>query len=76
MLVTGEPDACYPALVLARAVDPRLQRGELAAAIRTALDDPLAGYADAVVPALAPFSAPSVDRVVADQVLPALLGGA
>lgn len=76
MLVTGEPDASYPALDFARTVDPRLNRGELAAAIRTALDDPLPGYAQAVAPALAPFSAASVDRVVAERVLPALPDGA
>jgi hypothetical protein len=76
MLVTGEAAVAYPALVIAREVDPRLHRGELAAAIRSALDDPLPGYSQMVAPALAPFSAGSVDRVVAERVLPALLGDA
>jgi glycosyltransferase involved in cell wall biosynthesis len=76
MLVTGAPDASYAALALARDVDPRLVAGELASAIRTALDDPMPGYARAVAPALARFSAASVDRVVAEQVLPLLFGGA
>jgi len=76
ILVTGAPDVSYAALALARAVDPRLASGELASAIRTALDDPLPGYAQALAPALAPFSAASVDRVVAERVVPLLLAGA
>jgi glycosyltransferase involved in cell wall biosynthesis len=65
----------YPALALARAADARLVGEELAVQIRTALDDPLPGYARAVAPLLEPFSAASVDRLVAERVLPALLGG-
>jgi hypothetical protein len=74
MLATGMPAISYAALAVAHGADPRLQRGDLAAAIRTALDDPLPGYADAVAPALAPFSPASVDRVVAERVLPLLRG--
>ena len=74
MLVTGAPQISYAALAVARAVDPRLHEGDLAAAIRIALDEPLPGYARAVAPALAPFSAARVDRVVAEQVLPLLAG--
>jgi hypothetical protein len=73
MLVTGTPDVPYAALAPAFAADPRLVRGELAAAIRTALDDPLPGYAGALAPQLARFSAASVDRVVAERALPLLL---
>jgi len=76
MLVTGAPEVPYAALAAARDGDPRLLRGELAAAIRTALDDPRPGYAQAVAPALHPFSAASVDRVVAERVLPLLLARA
>jgi hypothetical protein len=75
MLVTGAPEIRYAALAVARAVDPRLHEGELSIAIRIALDDPLPGYAQAAVPALVPFSAASVDRVVAEQVLPLLVDG-
>lgn len=75
-LVTGDPDATYAALALARAVDPRLQRGALAIAIRVALDDALPGYASAVAPLLERFSVASVDRVVAAEVLPRLRGDA
>ena len=74
-LVTGDSDLEYPALAPARAADPRLTRGELAAAIRIALDDPRPGYAEAVAPLLEPHRAASIDRIVAEEVLPRLLGG-
>lgn len=75
MLVSTETDSAstYAALALARAADPRLVGGDIAGAIRAALDDPRADYAATVAPLLEPFSAASVDRVVAEQVLPALL---
>ena len=47
----------------------------LAGAIRTALDDPLPGYAERAAELVAPFAPGAVDAVVADQVLPALLAG-
>ena len=65
----------YAALALARAADARLVGADLAGQIRMALDDPLPGYARTVAPLLEPFSAASVDRVVAERVLPALLAG-
>ena len=65
----------YAALAIARAADARLVGADLAGQIRTALDDPLPGYARTVAPLLEPFSAASVDRVVAERVLPALLRG-
>ena len=74
MLVSSETTVPYVALALAREADPRLVGPDLASAIRTALDDPRPGYAEAVAPALERFSAASVDRVIAEQVLPALLG--
>ena len=76
ILVSTETPIPYAALPLAREVDARLIGADLARAIRTALDDPRPGYAAAVAPLLEPFSAESVDRVVAEQVLPLLIGGA
>ena len=76
MLVSSETAVPYAALALAREVDARLIGADLAGAIRTALDDPRPGYAAAVAPLLEPFSAARVDRVVAEQVLPALIGAA
>jgi len=74
MLVSSETAVPYAALGLAREADPRLVGPDLAGAIRTALDDPRPDYAAAVAPLLERFSAASVDRVIAEQVLPALLG--
>ena len=73
MLVAAPPPPPYPALALAAAADARLVTTDLAGAIRIALDDPLPGYGAALAPLLEPFSPASVDRVVADQLLPALL---
>jgi len=69
MLVALDGGPCYAALPLARAADPRLVGSDLARQIRTALDDPAPVYA----PALEPFSPRSVDRIVAERLLPALL---
>ena len=63
----------YAALPLARELDPRLVGDGLAAAIRTALDDPAPGYAERAAALLAPFAPGAVDAVVAERVLPALL---
>jgi glycosyltransferase involved in cell wall biosynthesis len=70
LLVALDGGPQYPALALARDADPRLVGGDLARALRVALDDPPARYA----PALEPFSPRSVDRTVAELLLPALLG--
>ncbi|HXC23968.1 MAG TPA: hypothetical protein VNU28_05230, partial [Solirubrobacteraceae bacterium] len=80
MLVSTPSPGPYAALGLARALDDRLVTADLgmtdlAAAIRTALDDPLPGYAQRALEALAPFRRAAVDRLVAEQLLPALLGG-
>ncbi|HEY5388945.1 MAG TPA: glycosyltransferase [Solirubrobacteraceae bacterium] len=72
MLVSTETEIPYAALPLAREADPRLIGPDLAAAIRTALDDPRPDYAQRVAPGLARFSSSSVDRVVSEQVMPAL----
>ncbi len=75
-LVTTAAPGPYAALPVARALDPRLVGDDLAAALRTALDDPAAGYAERAREALAPWSPAAVDAVVRDRLLPALLEGA
>ncbi len=71
-LVTTAAPGGYAALPLARRLDPRLVGDDIAAAIRTALDEPRVNYADAAAAELKPFSPASVDRVVAEELLPAL----
>ena len=44
--------------------------------LRSTLDTTAPGYAEAADALLAPFSAARVDRVVAEEGLPRLLGGA
>jgi glycosyltransferase involved in cell wall biosynthesis len=76
LLVTTPAPGPYAALPIARALDPRLVPDGpdgLAAAIRAALDDPVPGYAERALAALAPYRAEAVDRVVAERLLPALL---
>jgi glycosyltransferase involved in cell wall biosynthesis len=79
MLVTTPSPGPYAALPLARELDRRLVTADLtasglSAALRTALDDPLPGYAQLALEALGPFRRAAVDRLVAEQLLPALLG--
>jgi hypothetical protein len=74
-VVTTTPAAGpYPALEIVRAIDPRLVTEDLAAGIRVALDDPPAGFQTSALEALAPFRRDAVDRAVADELLPRLLG--
>ena len=79
-LVTTAAPGPYAALPLARALDARLVVGPdpeaLAAAIRAALDDPAPDYAERALDALAPFRHAAVDRTVAEELLPRLLGDA
>lgn len=75
LLVTTPAPGPYPALELARRLDPRLVSDDLATAIRIALDEPALGYAARAAELLAPFSPASVDRTIAEQVLPRLLPG-
>jgi hypothetical protein len=70
LLVTTPSPGPYAALPLARALDPRLVGPDLA--IRTALDDPLADYAERAAAAIAPFTPAAVDRLVAERLLPRL----
>jgi hypothetical protein len=72
-LVTTPSAGPYPARDLARQLDPRLVSGDLAAAIRVALDDPRSDYADRAAELMAPFTRAAVDRTVAQAVLPRLL---
>jgi glycosyltransferase involved in cell wall biosynthesis len=76
-LVTTPAPGPYAALPLAAALDARLvappDPGSLAAAIRTALDDPAPGYAERALDAVAPFRFDAVDRTVAEALLPHLL---
>jgi glycosyltransferase involved in cell wall biosynthesis len=73
-LVTNAAPGPYVALALARELDPRLVGEELASALRDALDTPRVGYADRAAELLAPFGRAAADRLVAEELLPRLLG--
>jgi glycosyltransferase involved in cell wall biosynthesis len=73
LLVTNAAPGPYAALPLARALDPRLVADDLAGALRAALDDPLPGYAQRALEAIAPYRRTAVDATVRDELLPALL---
>jgi glycosyltransferase involved in cell wall biosynthesis len=73
MLVTTEAPGPYAALAAARDLDERLVGDDLAAALRTALDDPRPDYADKARTALLPFRRGSVDALVQQELLPKLL---
>ncbi|MBV9473590.1 MAG: glycosyltransferase [Solirubrobacterales bacterium] len=75
MLVSTPSPGPYPALALARSLDPRLVDQDLAGALRVALDDPVPRYAERALELLAPFRRAAVDRAIAEQVLPRLLPG-
>jgi hypothetical protein len=72
-LVTTAAPGPYAALPIARQLDRRLVGDDLAGALRTALQDPLPDYAERARHALQPFTRESVDRLVAEQLLPRLL---
>ncbi|HEX8084132.1 MAG TPA: glycosyltransferase [Solirubrobacteraceae bacterium] len=72
-LVTTAPPGPYVARDIARELDPRLVGDDLATAIRTALDDPVPGYAERARALLQPFAPAAVDAVVANELLPRLL---
>src|ERR1700760_453615 len=72
-LVTTAVPGPYAALPIARELDARLVGDDVAGALRTALDEPPGDYGERAREALAPFSRESVDRLVAEQLLPRLL---
>ena len=74
MLVTTEAPGPYVAVPLARELDARLVTDDLAAALRAALEEPVAGYPAKAAAALSPWRRDSVDRSVAGRLLPALGG--
>lgn len=74
-LVSTPAPGAYPALEIARTVDPRLIGEDLARAIRIALDDPVTEYARRAAELLEPFSSAAVRRTLAERVLPRLLTG-
>ncbi len=72
-LVTTAAPGPYAALPIARSLDARLVAGDLATALRTALDDPAPDYTERAAVALAPYRGDAVDAVVRDELLPRLL---
>jgi hypothetical protein len=74
-LVTTPSPGPYPALGLARRLDPRLISEDLAPALRIALDDPAPQYAARARELLAPFRRSSVQETLSRSVLPRLLPG-
>jgi hypothetical protein len=75
MLVTTPSPGPYPALELARRLDPRLVGEDLVPAIRAALDRPADGYAQHATELLAPYTRSAVDATLRRDVLPRLLAG-
>lgn len=75
LLVSTPAPGPYAALPLARELDGRLIDEDLAGALRCALEHPdPARYAARAQQALAPFAPAAIDRLVAEQLLPRLLG--
>jgi glycosyltransferase involved in cell wall biosynthesis len=75
MLVATPAPGPYPALRLARELDPRLVAEDLAPALRAALDDPAPGYAARAAELVAPFSRDAVTATLSQHVVPRLLPG-
>ncbi len=73
-LVTTPAPGPYPARDIARRLDPRLVADDLTGAVRAAIDDPRPDYGAAAASQLAPFTREAVDRTIAQDVLPRLLG--
>jgi glycosyltransferase involved in cell wall biosynthesis len=73
LLVTTPAPGPYPALDLARELDPRLVADDLVAPLRFALDSPLAGYGERAAALMRPFGRDAVDRTLANDVLPRLV---
>jgi hypothetical protein len=75
MVVTTPAPGPYPALGLARRLDPRLVSEDLAPALRAALDDPVGGDQSAARGLLEPFGRAAVRETLAKRVLPRLVPG-
>jgi len=73
VLVSTLAPGPYAALPIARALDPRTVGEDLQSALRAALVDPARDYAQLALQALEPFRRCSVDRIVAERLLPRLL---
>jgi hypothetical protein len=74
-LVTTPAAGPYPALGLARQLDPRLVSEDPAPALRAALDAPLPDYAERAAALVAPYSREAVTLTISERVLPRLLPG-
>lgn len=74
VLVTTPAPGPYVALEPARRLDARLVTEDLGPALRAALDDPAPRYHERAIPLLEPLTRSAVDRVVALDLLPRLLG--
>jgi hypothetical protein len=74
LLVTTAAPGPYAALPIARALDARLVGDDVGAGLRAALDAPRPGYAADAAAALSAFAPDAVDRIVADELVPRLLG--
>jgi glycosyltransferase involved in cell wall biosynthesis len=72
-LVTTNAPGPYAALPIARELDSRLVGEDLLTALRAALQEPRADYAERAREALAPFTRQAIDRLVAERLLPSLL---
>jgi glycosyltransferase involved in cell wall biosynthesis len=72
-LVTTPAPGPYAALPIARRLDDRLVGDDLQSALRIALDDPAPDYSVRALDALAPFRRETIDRMVAERLLPRLL---
>jgi glycosyltransferase involved in cell wall biosynthesis len=75
MLAATPAPGAYPALALARALDPRLVSEDLVPALRAALDDPAPGYTERAAQLIAPFARDAVATTLSQHVLPRLLAG-
>jgi hypothetical protein len=76
LLATTPAPGPYAALPIARRLDPRLVDGDLAPALAAALAHPdPGGYRVRALRELEPMRAAAVQRLVAEELLPRLLGG-
>ncbi len=74
MLASTPAPGPYAALPIARELDQRLIGEDLVLALRAALEDPRGDYRARARAALAPYAPAAVERLVAEQLLPRLLG--